>query len=424
MKSARLTSILAAALLLASGNIIAVAQSDGGTHREKYSATYLINRWSDNWYIGVAGGAQTMISQYNDCVFTPEFEFNVTKWFTPSIGARIGYQGARMKEHVDNYAPYQISHSPLPFFGDDETEDMYGRPGTISPGLIYIHGDLMWNLITSFKGYKQGRRFDLGIYAHAGLMDLYDYRPGFGPLGERKDLEIALGPGMIGTLHITNRLIMTIDVRACSFSTRFQRLDGGRAWLTSASLGLAYDINGRAWRQIRQEEENKAEAMSAYAEAQRRLREIEEENRHLMSRYQDVEAQNKAILENPDYQKATVRATYNTLREKAEHAGLVLYYQINADQLNFSERRHLNAYIRMTLAENPDQVFYLTGSADKGTGSEEINTKLSHNRAENVYRILVGELGVKPENVQIRATIIADSHEDGELDRCVFIEEY
>lgn len=104
------------------------------------------------------------------------------------------------------------------------------------------------------------------------------------------------------------------------------------------------------------------------------------------------------------------------------NADLVLYYEINISKLNFTERHHLDEFVKETLDRDPEHIFYLTGSADKGTGTFEINTRLSRERAFGIREILMNEYKVPEEQIVIKATIISDKHEDGALDRCVLIE--
>ena len=120
--------------------------------------------------------------------------------------------------------------------------------------------------------------------------------------------------------------------------------------------------------------------------------------------------------------KARFAEVWGRLQERAANADLVVYYYINKEDLNFSELHHLDNYVQGTLAAEPDHVFYLTGSADKGTGTMERNVYLSNARAENVKKILMKDFGVKEENIVIKATVVTDKHLDGALDRCVLIE--
>ena len=54
---------------------------------------YLTNNFGDNWFIGVAGG----VNIFGDGGYKPgvggALDVNVGKWFTPSVGARLGYNG-------------------------------------------------------------------------------------------------------------------------------------------------------------------------------------------------------------------------------------------------------------------------------------------------------------------------------------------
>ena len=69
-----------------------------------------------------------------------------------------------------------------------------------------------------------------------------------------------------------------------------------------------------------------------------------------------------------------------------------------------------------------EDVFFLTGSADKGTGTEKRNTFLCRSRAYGIRDILINDYNVKAENIVIKATVISDKHLDGAYDRCVIIE--
>ncbi|MBP9986957.1 MAG: OmpA family protein, partial [Bacteroidales bacterium] len=67
-------------------------------------------------------------------------------------------------------------------------------------------------------------------------------------------------------------------------------------------------------------------------------------------------------------------------------------------------------------------VFYLTGSADNGTGSFERNSFLSTNRVNRVKTYLKNKFGIPENRIVIKAAIVSDKHEDGRLDRCVLFE--
>lgn len=78
---------------------------------------------------------------------------------------------------------------------------------------------------------------------------------------------------------------------------------------------------------------------------------------------------------------------------------------------------HLDDYLKATLQNDPEHVSYLTGSADKGTGKIEINTRLSHDCAAGI-KIFMEEYNVSEEQVVIKDIIISDMHKGGSLDCC------
>ena len=123
-----------------------------------------------------------------------------------------------------------------------------------------------------------------------------------------------------------------------------------------------------------------------------------------------------------DNSKQVFEVPYEELKARADAADIVIYFYINVYKPNFSELHHLDAYVQETLQRDPDHVFYLTGSADKGTGTFERNTFLCRQRAYEIRDIRIRDYGVKENNIVIKSTIISDKHIDGALDRCVIIE--
>lgn len=63
---------------------------------------YETNRFFDNVFVGVAGGVNLYFGE-NDSEgkfgkrLAPAMDIHVGKWFTPSIGARVGYAGLQAK---------------------------------------------------------------------------------------------------------------------------------------------------------------------------------------------------------------------------------------------------------------------------------------------------------------------------------------
>lgn len=432
----RLAIVVLAIICLAP---ISSAQDWKGVNRDDFGnivrGAYLTNEWFDNWYISATGGVATCFSQLNDARITPQFDFSLLKWFTPCIGARVGYMGFTGEEHLYTYTPYQWNHSSFNTYipdGQNNPVSSFNGPGTLSYGMGYIHGDLLWNVINTIWGYRYDRFFNISPYAHAGLCRLFDNNEGEGFNSKHFDNELAFGFGLYNTFRITERIVGIIDLRAYNTASRYKTYNGVRTTRVAATAGIGYNIYKTYWNRAHAVIADGSNARAEAEAARSALSKAESDNDALKKAIADKEAEiaakNAEIADKDDKikklddSKTVQEIPYTQLVERANAADLVLYYYINVDKLNFSELRHLDEFVQSTLKEDPNHVFYLTGSADKGTGTFERNTFLCRSRAYKVRDILIGDYGVKPENVVIKATLISDKHLDGALDRCVLIE--
>ena len=95
----KIVKILFGALTLAAMTMVAAPQlsaQENGNRDENgkvVQGPYLTKGLWDAWWIGAAGG----ITLFGDGGYNPaigaDLEVNVGKWFTPAVGARVGYQG-------------------------------------------------------------------------------------------------------------------------------------------------------------------------------------------------------------------------------------------------------------------------------------------------------------------------------------------
>ena len=374
--------------------------------------TYITNEWFDNWYIGAEGGVFTSFSAISSPRIKPGFGINVLKWFTPDVGVRIGYQGQWVKEYIKTaYTPYNINHSALPFDGS------YGGPGNLSYGALYVHGDLMLNLSNMIGGYKKERIYNISPYINVGYLRLYDNEGGSG-----FDQEIGFGGGLYNTFRISDRLVITADIRHTNTASRYKTKDGDRTNFITASLGLACNIFRTSWTPAGDIAE---EASMARAAAQAAVAEAKKQQEKVTWLEREVSNQNETIKEQKiiiDESAKTIEMNARELERRADAANQILFFTIGKDQLTSLEILHLKRYVRDQLETEPDHVFYITGSADKATGSLERNVELSASRARNVKSLLMKEFGIKEHNIVLKATIVSDKEKEGALDRCVLIE--
>ena len=122
---------------------------------------YMTNRFGDNWFIGVGGGINLFINEGYKPAVGPSIDANFGKWFTPSVGMRIGYQGITSKTWAD--------HATVLGPEMDTEKQMYAQKF----GYMYIHGDVLWNFSNAVSGYKETRFWDFVPYLHAGYYRSY-----------------------------------------------------------------------------------------------------------------------------------------------------------------------------------------------------------------------------------------------------------
>ena len=171
---------------------------------------YETNRFGDNWFIGAGGGVNLFLNEGFDPVIGPSIDANLGKWFTPSVGMRVGYQGFKTNVSADN--------------------------ATQNFGYMYFHGDFLWNMSNALGGYKETRFWNLVPYAHAGYFRTYGLNG-----SEFYDNEIAAGAGLLHNLRLIDRLDLIIDMRATVMNGRAIGTDGV-SLLPSVTAGLAVDL--------------------------------------------------------------------------------------------------------------------------------------------------------------------------------------
>lgn len=373
---------------------------------------YITNEWYDNWVISAGGGVSTLTAKGNTMMVSPSFELNLTKWAMPSLAFRFGLQGYQGKE---KFTPNFWNHSPLPY--DPSTN-------TVSWDYFYAHADMLWCASNTIFGYKFRRFYSLSPYIHGGYQRIFDPKA----YDTNYDREAVFGAGLLNTFRVTDRLNVTLDLRASNFSGRFHdNAQGGRATQLTATAGLAINLFKPGWRRAKEIEGARDAAMTAEKAARASLDDAEKANRKLTDDNAALRDRNRALEDEINALKAVAaseaeRNGEDELLRRIAGAGLVIYYDIDVFQIRSCEELHINDYVRRTLEADPDHVFYITGSADKGTGSFERNTFLSTNRVNRVKTYLMNKFGIPESRIVIKAAIVSDKHEDGRLDRCVLFE--
>jgi outer membrane protein OmpA-like peptidoglycan-associated protein len=377
--------------MTASPDLNALENGNRDSNGKVVRGPYGTNRFGDNWFIGAGGGINILLNEGYDVRISPSIDANFGKWFTPSVGMRVGYQGFQTAAWAgDALQKY---------------------------GYMYIHGDFLWNISNALSGYKETRFWNFVPYVHTGYfrsygldgMDFYDN-------------EIAAGAGLLHNLRLADRLDLIVDMRATVVNGRIIK-SSGIALLPSVTMGLAVDLGWPNF--IRSasvigavEAANVAqiEALEAAAIALELANAtLEQQNQDLSKKNSKLNAQVNSLMNQPKPESET--AFFESMTPAP------VYFDIGKAVLSDREMQHLD-FLAKNLVEKADKdtKIYLTvmGSADSNTGSAKRNQYLSEARAKYIYDVLTDKYGVSPDRLIVKSEV-KKGGADPKLARAVMI---
>ena len=372
---------MAAALVLAAGSVCAqtepVAQSTEVV--EESTDNVEINSFWSNWFISAGGGAQIYFGDHDRQAsfgdrLSGALDIAVGKWFSPEIGVRLmvdvpgkGGNGYWLEKSKFNFFNFQI--------------------------------DAMFNASNIIWGYNENRVYNLSPYVGLGVMRVSD-----------KPAETAIAGhfGLLNSFRLTSCLDLNLDIRGTLVNDDFDGEPGGRKGegLLTATLGLTYKFSPRGWnrgKNVIRTVYNTAEIKAM----QEKLRQMSEENARLQ------EALAKGNKEEAQ-----------TIVKQIASSNLVVF-PIGKSTLSNEARVNLGMLAEVIKKGDPHSVYTITGYADEGTGSEELNRELSKERADAVYDCLVKEFGISQSQLRIDYKGGVDNmfYDDPRLSRAVITQE-
>ena len=354
---------------------------------------YETNRFFDNIFVGVAGGVNLYFGE-NDSEgkfgkrLAPAMDIHVGKWFTPSIGARVGYAGLQAKGWTSAGTLYAKSAD--------------GGLFREKFGVMYLHADAMWNFSNAVSGYKESRTWNFVPFVGVGWARSYG--------NDAHDNEIGFDAGLLNVVRLCSSLDLTLEARCLLVNQRFDGVTGGRTGegMLSVTAGLAYKFNRRGF--VRASNVQPVD-VTPYLD---RIRNLEENNTDLASKNSVLNDENEKLRNAP----AKV-----VVEQKVSASPVVLFFRIGKATLDSKELTNLEFYVRNAMKLDSDKTFTLIGSADKDTGNRELNRRLSEQRMEYVYDLLKNKYGVAPERLVRKAEGDTNNRfAEPELNRAVIVE--
>ena len=398
----RLNLFLGAAALIAvslTASPAVMAQENGNRDEngKVVRGPYETNRFGDNWFIGVGGGINIFWNKgldYDNLRIAPSIDANFGKWFTPSVGMRVGYQGINS----------QVWSETATVLGPamDTDKKMYLEKF----GYMYVHGDFLWNISNALGGYKETRFWNFVPYVHAGYFRTY----GLDDVDFAKN-QLAGGLGLLHNLRLANRLDLIIDMRATVLDAQARGSDG-IAVLPTVTMGLAVDLgwpNFIRTSTVLAEFESVTIDQIAALEASALALEmanasLQEENAMLSASNGKLNKEVKALKAKAD------KPAFSATDFFEEMGPAVVYFNIGQTVLDDKEMQHMD-FIAKNILEKVDQETQIhitvAGTADGTTGTLKRNQYLSKARGEYIMNLLTQKYGISKERIVLHPEVIS-----------------
>lgn len=202
---------------------------------------YETNRLSDNIFVGVAGGINLYFGEHDSQGkfgkrLAPALDIHVGKWFTSSIGARVGYTGLQAKGWTTAGTMYAKKQD-----GDWFQEKF---------GVSYLHADALWNFSNAVSGYKEERTWNFMPFAGVGWARSYG--------NDTHDNEIGFDVGLLNVVRLCKALDLTLEARCLLVNQRFDGVSAAaserecfrspQVWRTNSTAADSHaSRNRRRW---------------------------------------------------------------------------------------------------------------------------------------------------------------------------------
>lgn len=325
--------------------------------------------WS-NWFISAGAGAQVYFGDHDrEAKFgnriSPALDIAIGKWFSPEIGVRLMYNGLSAK----GATRWGQAHST----GDQV--DGWGI-GMYKSKFKYFNFqiDAMFNLSNIICGYNENRVYNCSPYIGVGVMKVTD---------DPKDVSISGHFGIMNSFRISSAIDINLDLRGTLTSDELDGEIGGR-WgegLFAATVGITYKINPRGW--------NRAKTVTRNVYDNTELNRMREK----LNRLNEENARLADELARKSQEKPVVK--------QIASANVLIVFPIGKSTLSNQARVSLGMLADAINAGDESTVYTITGYADAGTGSKELNERLSKERAEAVRDCLVDEFGVDASQLKV-----------------------
>lgn len=338
------------------------------------------SNWGANWFFEAKGGASAFIGQPVGCGdlfdrIEPVLQAGIGKWFTPSVGGRIGFQGLEFKNANLQKMKYQ-----------------------------FVHADFMYNLTSSFLQDEDGiSRWDVIPFVGVGMIRNSTAAPGTcrcdgHALGNHP---FAFSYGIEARYHIMKRVHLIGQISGVSTLQSFDCVGNSGHFgdhMLNVSAGLSFTIGRNGWKKVIDAApyiEQNNYLLAKYYASKKEKASLSGQTRQGKNDYNGLNSLRYRMSLNPsgDNNDAQMNDSCDAGSPKISlGVPVYFYFRINTDKL-IDNSQLSNLKEIADIAKDKGAVIKITGAADSATGSKKTNRNLSIARAKFIGKKLV-EYGV------------------------------
>lgn len=348
--------------------------------------------WNSNWFVEAKGGCTAFLGNPVGCgdLFdrtSPVLQIGIGKWFNPSIGGRIEFQGMKFKNANRQMMSYQS-----------------------------VHADFMYNITGTLGQNDEGiSRWDLVPFAGVGIIRNADWRNGcLCPGVMSNNHPFAIDYGIQVGYRLTDRLHLIAEISGLTTTRSFDAVGTSARFgdtMLNLSAGLSVTIGKSGWK--RTVDARPYVRQNDYLLERCRMLETQldqcknknEENASLSKNYRnDYRGLNslrfRMSAEGANYdEEANADSSLESNPKESITIGVPVffYFKLNSNHLvDESQLSNLDEIAKLAISESLN--ISISGSADNATGNERVNQKLSKSRVQYIGQELVSR-GVSREKI-------------------------
>lgn len=352
------------------------------TELETLQPTYLSNitessNLGSNWFLELKGGVLSFLGSPIGCgdVFDrtkPVLQVGLGKWFTPSVGGRVGFQGLQFK-----------------------------NANLVTMNYKYYHADFMYNLTHNLQQDEFGfSKLDVIPFVGVGIVRNGSAVPG-SLTCEGKNIgnhPFALGYGVEVRYHLHDRLHLVGEISGMTTQKTFDCVGTSCKLgdnMLSLSIGLSYTIGRKGWKKV-------IDALP-YIHQNDMLVSRCKMKREMVQN--GVSGKNKNDYDGLNSLRYRLSLDANKSLDGSDTTQTVgvgvpvyFYFKLNSAKLvDKSQLANLDEIVK--IAKEKDLTIHISGAADNVTGTSRINRHLSKERARYIGKLLIKK-GISKERLK------------------------